>query len=341
MANLFYVWKVLLHISLTLPFALCSGLSIASEAEALNLLKAVENERMKYNCFHISYTEQRIDEGGIMVKQDVDFDHGKIRKFHLKTERFSGWAEILNGDEFYRYTFGEHEDVMLAASNSEEAKYTGIYDPRILGLTDFPIPPATVKSCLLYGRLRGFTVEDTVLDGRKIKRVSINNNDEKKHWDIYITEPGFKLIKKIYSSPTINVSITNKYDNPKLGPFPSEVKILRTDEGNIVYNRVINITDFEKKTFAPDTFSYKAMNLPINTAVIDYRIHKRLGYWDGEKLVDNPVRISVQELQEIEKKLQERQQHTKIVRYVMITIGGLLIILSIVMMIRKRFQRKS
>ncbi|MDR0335710.1 MAG: hypothetical protein LBI18_01325 [Planctomycetaceae bacterium] len=281
-----------MFILLTLPIVLCTGLSLASEAEALNLLKAIENERMKYNCFHISYTEQRIDDGGITIKQEVDFDHGKIRKFHLKTEHFPGWAEVLNGDEFYRYTFDEHEDVMLAASNSEEAKYTGIYDPRILGLTDFPILPNTVKSCLLYGRLSGFTVEDTVLDGRKIKRVSINDNDEKKHWDIYITEPEFNLIKKVYSSSTINITITNKYDNPKLGPFPSEIKILRTDEGNTVFNRVINITDFEeKKTFAPDTFSYKAMNLPINTAVIDYRIHQRLGYWDGEKLVEKPVSI--------------------------------------------------
>jgi hypothetical protein len=276
---------------------LINQLVVASDPKAIALLKGVEQERLKYDCFRICYTEHRAEENKT-VDQIVDFDHGKIRKEHLKTDQFPGWAEILNGEEFYRYTFGEHEDVMLTASNSNEA--TGIYDPRILGLTDFPIPPTTVKSCQLYGRLSGFTVEDTVLDGRKIKRVSINDNDEKKHWDIYITEPGFNLIKKTYSSPTINITITNKYGNPKLLPFPSEVKILRTDGGNVVYDRVINITNFEEKTFVPDTFSYKSMNLPINTAVIDYRIHKRLGYWDGEKLVEKPVNMSVQERREWE-----------------------------------------
>jgi hypothetical protein len=31
------------------------------------------------------------------------------------------------------------------------------------------------------------------------------------------------------------------------------------------------------------------MDLPKNTAVVDYRIHRRLGYWNGEGLSDSPV----------------------------------------------------
>jgi hypothetical protein len=83
------------------------------------------------------------------------------------------------------------------------------------------------------------------------------------------------------------------------------------------------------------------MDLPLNTDVVDYRIDRRIGFWDGEKLVDNPVRVSAQERQEVEKRLQERQQYSKITRYVVLIVSGLLIILGVVMIIRNWLQRKQ
>ena len=31
------------------------------------------------------------------------------------------------------------------------------------------------------------------------------------------------------------------------------------------------------------------MDIPVNTAVVDYRIQRRIGYWDGQGLSENPV----------------------------------------------------
>ncbi len=325
---------------LVVSYGLYCGTSVfASESQALALLKGVEQERMKYDCFTVTYTETRKDEGNKTVTQIVDFDHGKMRKVHLKTRDFSGWSEVLNGDEFYRFVHKPNEDVALTDSNSGQSRYSGLYDPRILGLTSIAHFSSTVHANLLFGRLSGFTVEDTTLDGKPIKRVSVSDGDQL--WEMYIDEPGFRLWKTAYTSPALNTSVNNRYDDPNLGPFPSESHVVRIRGKKTIEDRTFKVTGFEvKKSFPPDTFTYKGMDLPLNAAVVDYRIHRRAGYWDGEKLVDDPVRMSAQERREWEKN-RDGQPLGNIVRYVLTGAGILMIGYALYSMRQKRLKERE
>ncbi|MDR2705355.1 MAG: hypothetical protein LBC02_06220 [Planctomycetaceae bacterium] len=320
-------------------FFLINQLVFASDPRAIALLKGVEQERLKYECFRICYTEHREEEGKT-VEQIVEFDHGKIRKEHLKTDQFQGMKSIFLGDFLYIMTSYDAKSVNLVTSKSINASGADTYDPRMIGLTDVMTQTTSVTDCLLYTRRKNFSTQITELNGKKVHSVVCDDGDD--HWEFFIEEPGFRILKQTFESPYIDIQIDAEYSNPKVFPFPSQVKILRKEgkEKKVVrFNRTITVTNFEeKKSFPPETFTLASLNLPINATVMDYRINRTIGYWDGEKLVDAPVRISAQERQEIEEKLQEQQQHTKIVRYVMITIGVLLIILSIVLKIRKRFE---
>jgi hypothetical protein len=302
MTNRFYFWKVPLFISLILPIALCSSLSVASEAEALRLLKGVEQERLKYECFRICYTEHRKEENKT-VEQIVDFDHGKIRKEHLKTDVFPGIMSIFLGDIMYVKTSYDATSVDLVTPNSINAVGAGTYDPRLLGLTDIMNHTTPLESCLAYPLYNSFSTQIVELDGKKVNLV-ICDREENCQNKFFIEEPGFRLLRKTYQSPYIDIQVDSEYSNLKFLPFPTKVKIIRKEgmEKKVVrFDRTITVTNFEvKESFPLETFTLASLKLPLNAEVIDYRIHRSLGYWDGEKLVDDPVRISAQEWRELE-----------------------------------------
>lgn len=64
----------------------------------------------------------------------------------------------------------------------------------------------------------------------------------------------------------------------------------RTIDGKVVLESKVTIKDFEIGAESePDRFTLKGMEVPVNTPVVDYRIRKRIGYWDGEGLSEWPV----------------------------------------------------
>ncbi|MDR2642437.1 MAG: hypothetical protein LBC74_06550, partial [Planctomycetaceae bacterium] len=90
-----------------------------------------------------------------------------------------------------------------------------------------------------------------------------------------------------------------------------------------------------KKSFPPETFTLKGLNLPLNTDVTDVRIHRRLGYWDEEKLVDRPVKISAQESKKLELE-RARNSPGFYLRLVLVGLGILLILSAVIRLMLKR-----
>ncbi|MDR2441745.1 MAG: hypothetical protein LBE12_20490 [Planctomycetaceae bacterium] len=288
-------------------FCFSQTLLAATDNKAIALLKGVEQERLKHKCFRICYTEHREEEGKT-VEQIVDFDHGKIRKEHLKTDRFNGMKSIFLGDFLYTMTSYDANSVNLVTPRSTHAYGADIYDPRLIGLTEVMTHTTSVTDCLLYTRRNNFSTQVTELDGKKVHLVVCEDGDD--HWEIFIEDHGFRVLRKTLKSPYIDFQIDAEYLNQKILPFPSQVKVIRKEgkeHKTVRFNRTITVTNFEvKKSFPPETFTLASLNLPLNATVTDYRINRTIGYWDGEKLADDPVRISAQEWRELEEKLQER-----------------------------------
>ena len=106
-------------------------------AKALVLLKGVENERLKYDCFHIRYAVSWSEQGTVVtLEQVVDFEEGKIRKIYPSNDVFGGKKSILLEDIVYSMMTYDDKHVAIAPRTSTNAYAAGAYDPRLLGLTD-------------------------------------------------------------------------------------------------------------------------------------------------------------------------------------------------------------
>jgi len=272
-------------------------------AKALALLKGVEQERLKYDCFHIRYEEHRAEEGKT-VEQLVDFDKGKIRKMHLPDGSFTGMKSILLEDYMYTTTSYDAKTATIVPLGSIHAVGADVYDPRLLGLADMLSHDYDIAICLLYGNRSNFSVSRGELDGRPVYIVECRDGEGNSfaptHWRLYIEEPGFRLLRRTVETQFSRIQIDNDYSNQKFLPFPTKTHVYRVrTDGEVVFDRHITVKDVQiKKSFPPDTFTLAGLDLPLNADVLDYRISRRVGYWDGEKLVDNPVRISALESQE-------------------------------------------
>ena len=294
----------------------------ASDSKATALLKGVANERLKQNRFQIRYEEIRREEGKAAI-QIVDFDNGKIRKEHLPNDKFHGMMSLFLGDIVYVRTSYDANSVELVAPTSIHASGADIYDPRLLGLTDMMNLGTTIEDCLGFSSGKNFTVEPVTLDGKSVHLVTWEEGDNL--WEFYIEEPGFRVLKNTVKDAFLDIQIDCEYSNPALGPFPSKVTILRKIKNEIRFDRTITVQEFKvQKSSPPETFTLASLNLPLNAMVTDYRINRLVGYWDGEKLVDDPVTASAQEMREWEA-MRNRQLLGGAVRYVMMGAGVLMI----------------
>ncbi|MCL2006280.1 MAG: hypothetical protein FWG73_08995 [Planctomycetaceae bacterium] len=315
--------------------AVLTTVCIANDnAKALALLKGVEKERLQYDSFHIRYEEHRPAEEQT-IEQIVDFDKGKIRKNHFFNDSPSGKRSILLEDKMYSMTSHDDRHVAIVEHQSNNAYAAEIYDPRILGLADMMNHRIDVRDCLLYTGRSNFSVSRENLDGRPVFVVECRDGADNgfAHFKLYIEEPGFRLIKKTVESEFGSVYISNDYSERKFLPFPTKTRIYRTDaDGNVVFDQHFTVKEFQtKRSFPPETFTLAGLNPPLNSDIVDYRSSRRLGYWDGEKIVDNPVEISAQELRELMRSPQRGP-----VQYLGIGIGGAMILLGLYLFLRRR-----
>ncbi|MDR2169848.1 MAG: hypothetical protein LBP59_06885 [Planctomycetaceae bacterium] len=296
---------------LTIIFVcLFSYVAFASDADkALALRKGVIQEFQKIDCFHIRYTEHRAEEGKT-VEQVVDFDRGKIRKEHLPNKTFYGIKSIFLEDFIYiKHGPRQIDGVDLVDPKSTIAFGSDIYDPRVLCMDVAPNHTVRLETCLNTHQInRKFSVEKIILDGKTVNHVFWEGQNEvhgySERIDYYIDEPSFRILKYSEIIPDRHYLIESKYTNPAFLPFPTKIKsVLKRgkDKEYVRFDRTITINEVEiKKSFPPETFTLKSLDLPLNTAVVDYRINRRLGYWDGEKLVDDYVHMSAQKAKELE-----------------------------------------
>ena len=324
-------------------FALVTGLffllpvvAFANDnAKALALLKGVEQERLKHDCFHIRYEEHRAEENKT-VEQIVDFDKGKIRKKHLPNDFFQGKKSILLEDAVYCMMAYDEQHVAIVPLRSAIASGTGIYDPRMLGLADMMNHEMTVSVCLLYKNRSNFSVSRENLDGRPVHVVEYRDGEENDfaHWKLYIEEPGFFLKRIVMESQSEKIQIDNDYSKREFLPFPTKTHVKRVEKKDekIIFDRRITVKDVQiKESFPPETFTLAGLNPPLNSDVVDYRISRRLGYWDGEKLVDKPVHVSAQEFREL---MEPRKMG--MIQYICMGIGVAMILYALFSMYRKR-----
>ncbi|MDR0706085.1 MAG: outer membrane lipoprotein-sorting protein [Planctomycetaceae bacterium] len=328
---------------------------VQAEPTPLALFKGVEAERMKYEPIQVNFTTEYINDedfGTITISSLVETAQGMRRFEDFPAENadvFPGSVNILKDEEVYAYqrkagnTVGN--GVRYCDLKEAVRRADFVYDPRILGLVDIPSANKTVKHCMCYeiyteqSLVGRETINDTNVWHVRCTQTGLATAD------FWIEEPSFRVHRQqieTLEAGKLKVVIDSKFDSKSVGPFPSEFHIQRFENNKQVFNRIVHITKIvHGKPIPPERFTLASMNLPLNTDVIDYRIHRRIGFWDGEKLVEKPVKMLVQEQREWEEKSKQqssKQQPLGIGRYVFIISGLLLMVVAIILMIRKRFR---
>ena len=275
-----------------------AAIAADDNAQALALLRGVVQERLKHDSFHIRY-EEHWPKTGITLERVIDFDKGKIRIEHFPGAGSLGRQGILLEEIVYYVRTHDDNRIAIMSRQAPETRGIGFFDPRLLGLSELMDHYVDVRSCLPSETRNDFLVFRESLDGRSVYVVEYRDGQENgfAHFRLYIEEPGFRMIRQTIESQKHRIRIDNDYSEKKFLPFPTTIHISRVGtNGELVTDRYITVKDVQiQKSFPPETFTLAGLNPPLNADVVDYRTSRRLGYWDGEKIVDNPVRISAQE----------------------------------------------
>lgn len=264
---------------------------------ALALLRGVESTRTQYKTIKAALEARYISPPPApTIDCLVEMDVPKLRfEFTVLAGDIPGQVILRDGDEFHGYRRKEAEDVQVYDLQRAVGVRGDIaFDPRILGLSDLMTCDTTVKDCLWIEDHESLEVVDQEsLHGVNTWKVKASRRGATA--EFWIEEPSFRVHRKIVETPFMRIVIDSEFDSDKeQSSFPSRVTTQRVHKKDELKDRneerIYIVKSFDTDADIPlERFTLKAMDLPFNTPVVDYRISRIVGYWDGEGLSEKPV----------------------------------------------------
>jgi thiol-disulfide isomerase/thioredoxin len=162
-----------------------------------------------------------------------------------------------------------------------------VFDPRILGIAYGPFSTETVSNCLDTGNAGSVQlVGNESVDGKDAWHVRIARNSRFK-LDFWIDAHEPRHVLKFVCNTQI---VESKYDSSRPDdPLPIEVALTSLDGKRKPRYETRYVRQFTQYNIPVDPASWTlaGLGMQIGTEVVDYRISRRLGYWDGSGLSEN------------------------------------------------------
>jgi RNA polymerase sigma factor (sigma-70 family) len=167
-----------------------------------------------------------------------------------------------------------------------------VFDPRILGLTPALAPRSTIESCLAYG------------DAKSVKLLGRETVDGIAAWHVRVLDKWnmncdfwidaghpSHVVKSQYNGDTMS----SKFDpaQPK-DPIPIDVLYVRDAKTYQFELHFLRLNARYNVRVDPASWTLAGLNMPTGTAVADDRSMRRIGYWNGTGLSENPPPASRQ-----------------------------------------------
>ena len=276
---------------------LFSGVSAASDDAdvALALLRGVELARTAEDTGRLEFdVEFVVPPRGVIENGVIEFDGSKCRS-EVTDGRGYLHTVIRDGNELYAFLSSPHADVEVFDFKDAAQHDFVAFDPRTLGFSDIMGMSTTVTDCLwLEGMEAPTLLGKEQIRGVDVWHVNLNRGDETT-FEYWIEEPSFRVHRVTHSWGAKLVEIDSEFDDSDQ-VFPSRVVARRhainKEDSSIqetVLERIYTVRMLETGTeISPDRFSLASIDLPINTAINDYRISRIAGYWDGEGISPQP-----------------------------------------------------
>jgi len=262
----------------------------ADSPSPVALLRGVELARTKSACLRATLEIYYVSPPPATTVQCLVELDGNRRRFEVFPGKEPGQVIIRDGDEFHGFRRKQHEDVHIY----DLLRATGVrgdlaFDPRVLGLNDLMPCHVTVRDCLWHENQQKLElVGQESVQGIAVWRVRAARDEDTS--DYWIEEPSFRVHRRTLKAAGMQIVIESEFESSQPGsPFPSRV-VARRDTPERKHEQIYIIKSFDAGAhISPDRFTLKSMELPVNTPVVDYRISRIVGYWDGEGLSQSPV----------------------------------------------------
>lgn len=272
--------------------ALCASSSpVHSQSpQAAALLRGAESARMAAKSLRSELTIEFISPEPSAVMECLVEQKGDRRRFEVFGEdNPMGGVVVVNGDEVHAFPRYKHADVRLCDMEYVSGVSGDLaFDLRTLGLNDLLTADNSVKGTI-WSDKDAEVVGREMINGINAWRVRVKSPTVTKEY--WIEEPSFRIHKSVTEWPQGKSVIESEFGDDK-SPFPSLVRIKR-DDPNGHMERTVRVKELEiDPAIEEDRFTLAAMGVPINTPVVDYRIQRRVGYWDGSGLSQDPVDVN-------------------------------------------------
>lgn len=278
------------------------------------LLRGIQNVRNAYTSvsiqMQISKRGDRFDARsyGCMVEL-----RGSNRRFEIDSLNGAPQVIIQRGNDCMSFRRTRHADAILYDLDYGYERGDIAFDPRLLGMAEILTCRLRVEQCLWYDdfvtlRTEGLEDVDDVMAWKVV--ASRNAEETSTYW---VEEPSFRLRKRVIAGPYGVTTITSRFDGvPDGSPFPSLIEARFESPHGHGKVTTIEVSQFDLEAEIPDDrFTLASMDLPLNTAISDYRISRVVGFWDGAGI--SPTRVHDADERPVPEKSEEKQQYTFIV----------------------------
>lgn len=286
-------YRVVLYV-LLLAFStgvLVTPCSVAAvDAKAVALLKGVEAARTQYDSLRAEVSVEFLSPSRQCLKCIVEMKGNKRRFEVLSSEEFCGKTCITCDQDVTSFERSDNADVMrydVEYAVGRRGDFS--FDPRILGLSDTLSMDHTVADCLGYANALSIDIVGREALGEgELWTVSVAKQSVTMRFSI--EEPYFRVHKVVGTWDGGRFEITSDYDASKpVSPFPIRVFQIKEFNGRKIEKR-LTITSLDLAIPLSDNrFTLASLELPLNTAIVNYRLMRRIGYWDGVGVSKDPV----------------------------------------------------
>ena len=161
-----------------------------------------------------------------------------------------------------------------------------VINPRWLGLSSSPSPESTVEGCLAFGNTKSLEC----LGRELVRSTPAWHVRVRLKWDdildIWIDATLPERVIQVKSGTT---TVVSEFEEEKgQDPIPSRVTVLDRRPGTSLPEIRYLRTRFESGTPPKSgTFDLSGLGMAVGTEVVDDRIARRIGYWNGSGLSEN------------------------------------------------------
>jgi thiol-disulfide isomerase/thioredoxin len=163
-----------------------------------------------------------------------------------------------------------------------------VFDPRVLGLTPSPFVKQGIESCLAYSHAESVELlGKEPVEGVAAWHVRVAFPKSRVNYDFWIDASNPSRVVKCQFNGNTALS---KFDaaNPE-DPIPIEVKTVNffgSQRGRVEESFLRRKTRYNVPV-DPASWTLAGLNMPVGTEVIDYRISRQIGYWNGTGLSED------------------------------------------------------